>query len=62
VTFKGKGVFDLDAAVGLLKQVEEGHALVKDRGKFTSVEARAKLLGLYEDAGKDLRERINGRK
>lgn len=62
VTHKGKGVFDVDAALGLLKQVEEGQAAIKGHGKFSSPEASAKMLALYDDTTKNLRARINARK
>ncbi len=62
VTMKGQKLFDVDAAVGLLKQVEEGHAAVKERGKFTSTEALRKTLALYDEAAQDLRNRINARR
>ncbi len=62
VNFDGKGVFDVDAAQGLLKQVEEGHATISAKAKFSSPEAGKKLLAIYDQAGQILRERINARK
>jgi hypothetical protein len=62
VNFKGKSVFDVDAALALLKQVEEGQAAVKARGHFSSPAAATKLLGLYDEAARDLRDRINARR
>ena len=62
VNFKGRGVFDVDAALALLKQVEEAHATIKTRGQFSNAEASKKLLALYDDAGQDLRDRINARR
>jgi hypothetical protein len=62
VTLKGRGVFDLDAALGLLKQVEEGHAAIKGRGRFSSPDAERRLLTLYDAAMEDLRGRINARR
>jgi hypothetical protein len=61
ITYKGKGVFDVDAALGLIKQIEEGQAAIKARGQFSSPAAAAKLLALYDDAIRDLRGRINAR-
>ena len=34
VTVKGQKIFDVESALGLLKQVEEGHAAVKERGNI----------------------------
>lgn len=62
VTMKGQKVFDVESALALLKQVEEGHAAVKDRGKFSSPEAARKTLALYDEAAQDLRDRINARR
>lgn len=62
VNFKGNGVFNLDDAVALLKQVEEGHATIKSKGHFSNADASKKLLALYDEAADDLRARINKRK
>jgi hypothetical protein len=62
VTYKGKGVFDVDSALALLKQVEEGQGAIRARGRFSSPEASKKLLALYDEAAQNLRERINARK
>jgi hypothetical protein len=62
VTYKGKGVFDVDSALALLKQVEEGKGAIRTHGHFSSPEASKKLLALYDDAAQNLRERINARK
>lgn len=62
VNFKKRGVFEVDAAVALLKQVEEGHATIKSRGVFSGPEASRKLLSIYDAAADDLRTRINRRK
>lgn len=62
LTFAGQSVFDVASAEALLKQVEENHAAIKARGSFSSPQAEAKLLALYDDAAKELRERINQRK
>jgi hypothetical protein len=62
VDYQGRGVFDVDAALGLLKQVEEGQAAIKSAGQFSRPEAAAKLLALYDDAVRDLRARINDRR
>jgi hypothetical protein len=62
VKFEGRDVFDIDAAQGLLKQVEEGQAAIKSNAKFSSDEASLRVLSLYSEAAKDLRERIDRRK
>ena len=62
VTYKGKGVFHVDSALTLLKQVEEGQGAIRARGRFSSPEASKKLLTLYDEAAQNLRERINARK
>jgi hypothetical protein len=61
VEFAGKRVFDVEAARGLLKLVEEGQAEIRKRGRFSSDQARDKLLALYEQAAQDLVGRINQR-
>ena len=62
VTHKGLGVFDVDAAIGLLKQVEEAQASIKGRGIFSDPDAAKKVLATYDDAAQKLRDRINARK
>jgi hypothetical protein len=62
VKYGGKGVFDVDAALGFLKQVEEGRAVIEAKGRFSTPAAAKVVLGMYDDAQKVLRERINARK
>jgi len=62
VRFEGRDVFDVEAARGLLKQVEEGQAVIKGQGHFSSPDAAKKMLSLYDDAAQDLRERIERRR
>jgi len=62
VTHKGRNVFDVDEALALVKQVEEGQAAIQAKGQFSNAEASRKLLALYDDAVKTLRERINQRR
>src|SRR5262249_37396933 len=62
VTFKGRNMFDVDAALGLLKQVEEGQAAIKARARFSDDAAARNVLALYDEAVRDLRQRINSRK
>jgi hypothetical protein len=62
VAFQGRGVFDVEAAQGLLRYIEEGRADVQQRGRFSSAQASAQLLALYDEAARRLRDRINARK
>ncbi|MFO0969030.1 MAG: CehA/McbA family metallohydrolase [Gemmataceae bacterium] len=59
---KGRSLFQVDAALALLKQIEEGAASIHAQGTFSSPTARDRLLALYEQGAADLRERIRGRK
>jgi hypothetical protein len=61
VNYQGRGMFDVEAGLALLKQVEEGQAAIKARGRFSSAAAQQKLLALYDAAAQDLRDRINAR-
>jgi hypothetical protein len=61
VDVAGRGVFDLEAARGLLRQVEEAQADIRERGQFSNPEAREKLLSLYDQAVKELTARMNRR-
>jgi hypothetical protein len=62
VRFEGRDVFDVEAARGLLQQVEEGHGVIKGRGNFSSPDAAKKLLALYDEAAQNVRDRIERRK
>ena len=62
VTFQGKGVFDVESALALVKQVEEGQATIKAKGHFSTPNAEKAVLALYDEAANDLRARINARK
>jgi hypothetical protein len=62
VNFQGKGVFDLDSGLALLKQVEEGGAAIQTRGRFTGADAAKTLRVMYEQAAQDLRNRLNARR
>ncbi len=59
VAMGGKGVFDIDAARGLLQQVEEAQAAIRAQGRFRTPDAAARLLARYDEAAADLRARIN---
>jgi hypothetical protein len=61
LTVAGKGAFDVEAAQGLLKQVEEAQAAIRAQGRFSDPRAAARVQALYEQAARDLRDRINRR-
>src|SRR5262249_13234723 len=61
VEFGGKRIFDPEAARGLLRQVEEAQADIRERGTFSTPEARDKILNLYEQAARDLATRMEGK-
>lgn len=61
VNMAGRDVFDLEAANGLLMLVEKGHADIKAKGNFSDDAARGKVLALYDDAVKELKDCINRR-
>lgn len=62
VTFQGKGGFDIESALALLKQVEQGQAAIQTHGNFSNAAAAKKMRVLYEEAAQDLRDRINARR
>jgi hypothetical protein len=62
VDCQGRGVFDVDAALTLLRQVEEAQAGIRAQGVFSSDAAQRRILDLYDAAAQDLRGRINRRK
>ncbi len=61
VEFEGRRRFDLESARTLLRRLEEAKADIAAKGRFSSGEARAKLLAVYDRAADDLRARINNR-
>jgi hypothetical protein len=61
VEYAGKRILDVDAARGLLEQIEEAAAAIQGKGRFTSPQARDGVLTLYHQAAADLRERIKRR-
>jgi hypothetical protein len=61
IDYAGKRTFDVASAEALLKQVEDGQALVAGQGKFSSDAAKAQLLRLYDDAAAELRKRLERR-
>lgn len=57
----GRRAFDINAAEALLRQVEEGRAAVHAKGRFSSREAEEKVLALYDEAARDLKQRMGKR-
>ncbi len=62
VTFNGRGVFELESALALLKQVEQGQAAIQTHGNFSSADAARKMQDLYDVAAQNLRDRINAKR
>jgi len=61
IDIAGRRSFDIEAALALLRQVEEGAARIRARGRFSSTEASDNLLGLYDEAARDLKQRLSQR-
>jgi hypothetical protein len=61
VDIGGKRIFDVEAAQALVRQVEEGQAEIRAKGKFSSPQAREAILAIHSEALKDLKNRINRR-
>jgi hypothetical protein len=61
VDYAGKRTFDITSAEALLKQVEDGQALIAGQGKFSTDAAKTQLLRLYDDAAAELRKRLERR-
>jgi hypothetical protein len=59
VTYQGGNRFDIEAARGLLRQIEEGQAAIRAQGHFSNPGARDRILAMYDQAANDLRKRIN---
>lgn len=57
----GRRIFDIEAAQALLRQIDEGRADIRARGRFSKPEAAEKLLALYDDASGDLKGRMSRR-
>jgi hypothetical protein len=56
--FKGRRRMDPEAALALLRLIEEGQAAIRGEGKFSSAEASQRVLALYDEAARELRQRI----
>jgi hypothetical protein len=62
VELEGKRRFDIDAALALLRDIEESQASIRSHATFSSEEARRPVLALYEEAARLVRARINERR
>jgi hypothetical protein len=49
---------DPEAALALLRLIEEGRAAIRGEGTFSSAEALQRVLALYDEAARELRQRI----
>lgn len=58
VEVAGRRAFDVESARGLLRQLEEARDAIRTRGKFSTPQARDRVLALYDQAEKDLTARI----
>ncbi|MBM4070954.1 MAG: hypothetical protein FJ271_18695 [Planctomycetes bacterium] len=61
VNVAGRRRFDVEAARGLLKLIEEGQDAIRSQGHFSSDRSRDAVLARYEQAANDLRERLKRR-
>jgi hypothetical protein len=61
VEMAGRRVFDVESARALLTQMEDGRADIRARGRFSSDAARDRLLAMYDEAMRDLAERVGKR-
>jgi hypothetical protein len=62
VDFRGRGIFDVEAAQGLLKLIEEAQEAIRSQGRFSTRQTSSDLLALYNQGAEELRRRINQRK
>jgi hypothetical protein len=61
VDLAGKRVFDVESARNLQRQLEAARDAIRQRGVFSTPGARDKVLALYDQAEKEIVERINQR-
>jgi hypothetical protein len=61
VNLSGKRVFDVEAARGLQRELEQARDEIKKNGRFSTPAARDKILALYEEAEREVVERLNRR-
>jgi hypothetical protein len=58
VDFQGRRVLNVDAALSLLRSLEEARGAIRGQGAFSSDAALQRVLTLYDEAAGDLRRRI----
>lgn len=61
VQVENRGVFEVESARDMLRELEEARATVKAKGAFSTNEASDNVLSLYDEAARTLREHINAR-
>ncbi len=61
IDLAGKQVFDAEAARGLKRELEEARDAIRTRGRFSTPQARDKILALYEQAENAVVNRLNQR-
>jgi hypothetical protein len=61
VDLAGKRVFDVESARGLKRELEQARDAIRTRGRFSTPQAQDRVLALYEQAEKEVVERINQR-
>jgi len=59
IDFQGRRVMDVDAALALLRLVEEAKAAIRSEGTFRNAAAANQVQALYDEAARELRQRIN---
>src|SRR5262249_8610120 len=61
VDVAGQRVFDVEAARDLLRQLEEAQADIRARGQFSNAQASERVLAVYQQAARDLTDRLKQR-
>jgi hypothetical protein len=61
IDLAGKRIFHVETARLLLKELEEARAAIRAKGKFSAPAAQERLLGLYEEASRELLRQLNQR-
>jgi hypothetical protein len=61
VDFAGQRVFDVEAALLLLRRMEEARDEIRARGKFETDASRDAIVAIYYETARDLKKRIDRR-
>jgi hypothetical protein len=61
IDLAGKRVFEVESARSLLRELEQAREAIRQRGQFSSPAARDAVLARYEQAEKEVAERLNQR-